>query len=75
MTDPSQSDRTALAAAGVAAVAVACCAGGPLLVAFAGSLAVGALIGIAAALALLFAACGALYLRHRPSAKRPRSKP
>ena len=72
MTDPAPQDRTALGAAGIAVLAVACCAGAPLLVAVAGSLAVGALAGIFAAVTALVVACGALYLRHRPGAKRSR---
>ncbi len=56
-------------------LAVACCAGGPLFVAVAGSLAVGALVGIAAAACLVITACVALYLRHRPGTKRPRILP
>ena len=75
MSDRAPSDRTTLAAVGVAVLAVACCAGGPLLLALAGSLAVGALVGIAAAACLLVAACVVLYLRHRPRVKRPRTVP
>lgn len=56
-------------------LAVVCCAGGPLLLAVAGSLAVGALVGIAAAACLVITACVALYVRHRPGTKRPRIGP
>ena len=75
MTDSRSNDRPALAAAGIAVLAVACCAGGPLFVAVAGSLAVGALVGITAAACLLITACVALYLRCRPAAKKPRTRP
>lgn len=75
MTDRAPSDRTGLAAVGVAVLAVVCCAGGPLLVAVAGSLAVGALVGIAAAACLMITACVALYVRHRPGTKKPRIRP
>lgn len=75
MTDPAPSDKTGLAAVGVALLAVVCCAGGPLLLAVAGSLAVGALAGIAAAACLLIAACVAVYLRHRPATMTPWTRP
>jgi hypothetical protein len=39
--------KTVLAAFGIAALAVLCCVGGPLLAAVAGGLALGALLGIA----------------------------
>lgn len=74
MTNPAPNDRTALARPGVTALAVLCCAGGPLLVAVAGSLAAEAPIGFGAAV-LLLVACAALYVRHRPGTKRPRSRP
>lgn len=73
MTDRAPSDRTTLAAVGVAVLAVVGCAGGPLLLAVAGSLAVGALVGITAAACVLIAACVVLYLRHRPRVKRSRA--
>lgn len=75
MIDPAPNDRTALAPVGIAVLAVVCCAGGPLFVAVAGSLALGALVGIAAAACVLITACVALYLRHRPATKRPRTRP
>ncbi len=75
VADPTPSGRTGLAAVAVAALAVACCAGGPLLVAVAGSLAVGASIGIGAAATLLVAGCVAWYMRRRPGARRCRSGP
>lgn len=75
MTDAAPSAETGGVAVAIAALAVACCAGGPLLVAVGGSLAVGALIGTGAAVTLLVAACAALYVRYRPAAKRQRSTP
>ena len=75
LADPTARGKTGLAAVAVAALAVACCAGGPLLVAVAGSLAVAALIGIGAAVTVLVAVCAAVYVRYRPAAKRPRSGP
>ena len=65
MTEPTRSEKTGFAAIAGAAFAVACCAGGPLLVAAVGSLTVGAIVGVVAGVLLLMAACGALYLRHR----------
>jgi len=64
-------DKTGLAAVGGVALAVACCAGGPLLAATVGSLAVGALLGIAAGIALLVAAGTTLWLRRRSRADKP----
>jgi hypothetical protein len=65
MSEPAGSDKTGLAAVGAVALAVACCASGPLVAAVAGSLALGALLGIAAGALVLTAACAAPYLRHR----------
>lgn len=62
MTDPAPNDRAALAAV---AVAVACCAGVPLLATAAGLLAVGARVGIGAAVTLVFVACVALCVQAR----------
>jgi hypothetical protein len=75
VTEPAPNDKTGLAAIAIAALAVACCAGGPLLVAVVGSLAAGALIGIAAAVTLLLVACAAVHARHRPAKATPRSRP
>ena len=47
-----------------AVLVVACCAGGPLLAAFVGSLALGALVGVGAGVCLLAAALTVLYARH-----------
>lgn len=66
MGEPARRDKTGLTGIAVAAVAVACCAGGPLLVAAVGSLTIGAIVGVGAGVLLLIAACGALYLRNRP---------
>lgn len=75
MTDPAPSDRTALALGGLAVLAVVCCAGGPLFVAVAGSLAIGTVVGIGAAACLLVVACALLYVRHRSGSRRPWSRP
>ena len=71
MSDPVRSDRTGLAGIAVVALAVACCAAGPLLVAAVGSIAVGALVGVDAALALLVVAFVVLFLRHRKTGRSP----
>lgn len=70
MTEPAPANQTGITAVAITVIAVACCPGGPLLLALGASLAVGALIGIAAAVLLLIAACTALYLRHGPGDKR-----
>jgi hypothetical protein len=57
MSEPSRGEKTGLLGIGAVAVAVLCCAGGPLLlVATAGSLAAGAWLGIGAGLVSLGAA-------------------
>jgi len=63
MSEPGRGDKLGLASVGVAALAIACCAAGPLLGAWVGSLAVGALVGIGAGLGLLVAVLAILYLR------------
>ncbi len=55
-----------------AVLVVACCAGGPLIFAFIGSLALGALVGVSAGVCLLLAALTVLYARHRGSGDRDR---
>jgi len=66
----SEGGRSKLGLAGVAAAALAviCCAAGPLLVAFVASLAAGALVGFGVGLGLLVLAVTALCLRRRSSA-------
>jgi hypothetical protein len=54
-----------LAAIGVGALAIVCCAGLPLLAAFAGSLALGAVVGIAAGAVALIALSSLLIVRAR----------
>lgn len=54
-----------VAALGVGALAVACCAGLPLLAGFAGSLALGTVIGVGAGALSLIALVGFVVLRSR----------
>jgi len=70
-----ESRQGGLAAVGVGALAIGCCAGGPLIAALVGSLAVGALIGIGAAMLLLVPACTVVYLRRRSGPGKPRALP
>ncbi len=69
MSEPAPNDKTGIAGIAVVALAVACCAGGPLVVAAVGSFTVGTLIGAGAGIVLLAAACTLLYLRHRPGGR------
>ncbi len=67
MSQPGRSEKLGLAGIAAAALAVVCCAAGPLLVAWVGSVAVGALVGIGGGLAVLVCALTVLYLRRRSS--------
>lgn len=73
MIDPAPNDGAALAAVAVAALAVACCAGVPLST-VADLLAVGARVGIGAAVTLVFVACVALCVENPSAAKRAGSR-
>jgi hypothetical protein len=53
---PASSDRVALRTAGISILAVACCAGLPLLAALAGGIGVAALLGIGSGALVLLAA-------------------
>jgi hypothetical protein len=57
--------KSGLAAVGVVAFAVLCCAGGPLLAAVAGGLAFGAVLGIGAGVAALIGLVAVVVLRAR----------
>jgi hypothetical protein len=56
----SGGDRAGLAGVGVAALALACCGGLPLLIGLVGGLTVGAVFGLGAGALLLIAAAGTL---------------
>lgn len=63
-----------LAAVGIAALMVSCCAAAPLLVVLAGSLTIGALAGVAAGVLALVALAGAVvFLRRRRACETPPS--
>ena len=68
------SSKTGLAAFAIAALAVLCCAGGPLLAAVAGGLALGALLGISAGVVAVVVLGGLIVLRarRRRACARPR---
>lgn len=74
MPGRGRSERLGLAGIAAAALAVICCAAGPLLVAWVGSVAVGALVGIGGGLAVLVSALTVLYLRRRSSDDRKASR-
>jgi len=74
MPGRGRSERLGLAGIAAAALAVICCAAGPLLVAWVGSVAVGALVGIGGGLAVLVWALTVLYLRRRSSDDRKASR-
>jgi len=65
MSEPA-GRKLGLAGVAAAVLAVVCCAAGPLLVAFVGSLALGALVGVGVGACLLVAALAAIYAR-RPA--------
>lgn len=56
MSQPGRGEKLGLAGVAAAALAVVCCAAGPLLLAWVGSVAVGALVGIGAGVAVLVSA-------------------
>ncbi|HET8536997.1 MAG TPA: hypothetical protein VFL73_07430 [Solirubrobacteraceae bacterium] len=70
MSDPGGGDKTAWAVTGGALLVVVCCAGGPLLATAFGSLAVGAVLGIGAGVAVLALGCAVLIVRHRSRTRR-----
>lgn len=74
MPGRGRSERLGLAGIAAAALAVICCAAGPLLVAWVGSVAVGALVSIGGGLAVLVSALTVLYLRRRSSDDRKASR-
>jgi len=65
MSQPGRGEKLGLAGIAAAALAVVCCAAGPLLLAWVGSVAVGALVGIGAGVAVLVSSVTVLYLRRR----------
>lgn len=65
MSQPGRGEKLGLAGVAAAALTVVCCAAGPLLLAWVGSVAVGALVGIGAGVAVLVSAVTVLYLRRR----------
>jgi len=67
MSQPRLREKLGLAGIAAAALAVLCCAAGPLLIAWVGSVAVGALLGIGAGVAVLIVAVTLLFLRRRSS--------
>jgi hypothetical protein len=72
----SSSGSDGLAALGAAALAIGCCVGVPLIVAFAGSVAAGALLGVAAGIlgAVVLGAVIVLWIRARRRACEPRAR-
>lgn len=69
MREAAGSGKVGFAAAAGVVLAVGCCAAGPLLAAFVGSLALGTLTGIGAGV-LLVTVCAVVYLRRRPGANK-----
>ncbi len=74
MSKPGGGGRLGLAGIAAAAVAIVCCAAGPLLVAWVGSVAVGALLGVGAGVAVVVVALTLLFLRRR-SSSHPEASP
>jgi hypothetical protein len=68
-------DKLGFAGVAAAAVAVICCAAGPLLGTVAASLEVGALAGVAAGVAALLAGALLIVRRHRRSRDRTKASP
>ena len=62
---PREATGTGFAAVGVAAFAIACCAGGPLVVGALSGVAVGAVLGIGAGIVALAAVGGLAVVRAR----------
>ena len=74
MSQPGRGEKLGLAGVAAAALAVVCCAAGPLLLAWVGSVAVGALVGIGAGVAVLVSALTVLYLRRRSGTDKQASR-
>jgi membrane protein implicated in regulation of membrane protease activity len=74
-TNDGSGAKTGLAAVGIAAFAVACCAGAPLLVGLVGGIAVASLLGVGAAIVGAAALAGVVLLvvrrRRRPACAVP----
>lgn len=68
MRESVGSGKAGVAAAGGVVLAVGCCAAGPLLAALVGSLALGTLVGVGAAVGLVIAVCTVVFLRRRTRA-------
>ncbi|PZS34314.1 MAG: hypothetical protein DLM61_03800 [Pseudonocardiales bacterium] len=74
MSQPGRGEKPGLAGIAAAGLAVVCCAAGPLLFAWVGSVAVGALVGLGAGLAVLAVAVALLYMRRRSSTDKQASR-
>ena len=75
MPRPPSKGSGGIAAAGLAAFAIVCCAGFPLLVALAGSVAIGTTLGIGAGIVAAALLSGAVILRSRRRKASPSPRP
>ena len=72
MSGPARGEKTAMLGIGAGVLAIVCCAAGPALVATAGSLALGAWLGVGAGLLMLVAGLTTLYVRRRSRTRKQR---
>ncbi len=76
---PDGADASGFVALGIAALAIGCCAGVPLIAALAGGVAVGTLLGVGAGILAAIALIAAMVLRtrarRRASVARPSDRP